>query len=65
MSIPYAEEPTTSPRAKTPVKIAIVVCCALVASMWIYYFVFARSRLESAAPEELSARAGHEDKARQ
>lgn len=41
MSIPYAEEPTTSPRAKTPVKIAIVVCCALVASMWIYYFVFA------------------------
>jgi ethanolamine permease len=28
----------------------------------IYYFAFARRRLVSAAPEELAARAGHEDK---
>ena len=41
MNIPYAEEPITSPRTRTPVKIVIVLCCAIVASMWVYYFVFA------------------------
>ena len=29
-----------------------------------YYLIFARGRLISAAPEELAARAGHEDEAR-
>ena len=41
VNIPYADEPTTAPRTRTPVKIVIVLCCAIVASMWVYYFVFA------------------------
>ena len=41
MNIPYAQEPVTAPRTRTPVKLVIVLCCAVVASMWVYYFVFA------------------------
>ena len=41
MNIPYAEEPLTAPRTRTSVKIVIVVCCLIIASMWVYYFVFA------------------------
>lgn len=41
MNIPYAEEPIRAPRTRTPAKIAIILCCAIVASMWVYYFVFA------------------------
>jgi ethanolamine permease len=46
-------------QAKTP----LVLWLALImyAVGLIYYFVFARSRLVSAAPEALAARAGHED----
>ncbi len=41
MNIPYAQEPIRAPRTRTSVKIVIVLCCAIVASMWVYYFVFA------------------------
>ncbi len=41
MNIPYAQEPIKAPRTRTPVKIVIILCCAIVASMWVYYFVFA------------------------
>jgi hypothetical protein len=41
VNIPYAEPPTTAPRTRTSVKIVIVLCCAVIASMWVYYFVFA------------------------
>lgn len=41
MNIPYAVEPIKAPRTRTPVKIVIILCCAIVASMWVYYFVFA------------------------
>ena len=41
MNIPYAVEPGKAPRTRTPIKIVIILCCAVVASMWVYYFVFA------------------------
>jgi len=41
VNIPYAEEPIRAPRTRTPAKIVIILCCAIVASMWVYYFVFA------------------------
>lgn len=41
MNIPYAEEPVKAPRTRTPLKLLIILCCAIVASMWVYYFVFA------------------------
>ena len=41
MSVRFAEEPTRAPRTRTPVKLLIILCCAIVASMWLYYFVFA------------------------
>ncbi len=41
MNIPYAQEPIMAPRTRTPVKIVIILCCAIVASMWVYYFVVA------------------------
>lgn len=41
MNIPYADELITAPRTRTPVKVVIVLCCAIIASMWVYYFVFA------------------------
>jgi len=41
VNIPYAQEPIRAPRTRTPVKLVIVLCCAIVASMWVYYFVFA------------------------
>ena len=41
MNISYAQEPVKAPHTRTPVKLVIILCCAIVASMWVYYFVFA------------------------
>lgn len=41
MNIPYAQEPLKSPNTRTSIKVVIILCCAIVASMWVYYFVFA------------------------
>lgn len=40
MNVPFADEPTR-PRTSAWVKAVLVLCCAVVASMWIYYFFFA------------------------
>jgi membrane-associated HD superfamily phosphohydrolase len=39
--VEYAVEPVKAPRTRAPIKIVIIVCCAVIASMWVYYFVFA------------------------
>ena len=41
MNIPYAQEPIRAPHTRAPAMIVIILCCAIVASMWVYYFVFA------------------------
>ena len=40
MNVPFADEPAR-PRTSAWVKAVLVLCCAVVASMWIYYFFFA------------------------
>lgn len=40
MNVPFADEPAL-PRTSAWVKAVLVLCCAVVASMWIYYFFFA------------------------
>lgn len=41
MTVPYADDPIKAPRTRTPVKIVLVLCCAIVASMWVFFFFFA------------------------
>lgn len=40
MNVPFADEPARL-RTSAWVKAVLVLCCAVVASMWIYYFFFA------------------------
>ena len=40
MNVPFADEPAR-PRTSAWVKAVLVLCCAVVASMWIYYCYFA------------------------
>ena len=40
MTVPFADAPDR-PRTRTWVKLLLIALCALMATMWIYYFFFA------------------------
>jgi membrane-associated HD superfamily phosphohydrolase len=44
MTVKYAEAPPEQPRTRAWVKVGLAICCAIVASMWIYYFFFATDK---------------------